>query len=72
MDTFTLLACIPGPLFASQCAASEPSGNARIEESSNRFSPRVIVRGLDQLPPLDLTENFNAYPLGWIGSSQLR
>src|SRR3989454_4548624 len=60
MDRFTSFACLSGPLFASQYAASEPSGNARIEES-NRFSPCVIVRGVDQLPPLDLTANFSAY-----------
>src|SRR5262249_47871015 len=71
MDRFTSFACIPGPLFVSQCAASEPSGNARMEEP-NRFSPCVIVRGADHLPPLDLTANFSAYPFGWTGSNQLR
>jgi hypothetical protein len=71
MDRFTLLACIPGPLFVNQYAAREPSGNARMEES-NRFSPCVITRGVDQAPPLDLTANFSAYPFGRIGSIQLR
>src|SRR5262249_37468470 len=74
MDKFTSFACLPGPLFASQYAASEPSGNARMEES-NRFSPCVIVRGADHFPPLDLPATFSAYPFGpfdWSGSSQLR
>ena len=74
MGMALMFTCIPGPLLVSQYAASEPSGNARMEES-NRLAPCVIVRGVDQRPPLDLTANFRAYPFSafdWTGSIQLR
>src|SRR5262245_16719388 len=45
----TSYANVPGPLLASQCAASEPSGKTTIEGKSaqltNQFVPSAITRG---------------------------